>query len=272
MTNHSTTDVLVCGEQHGRPHMCHRACTPRRLVPADREDGHTVPGFTRQRGSSRERRKSSRTSAFSIGWWRPGTLSTTAYLSRRRQLPGFRHRRARRTDSRRTLSPAFDDSAIFDGTHHARRSERAWSSGGIQVRTGRLRAGRARRHGARQEAGWRRAAPAPSYLVGADGSRGFVRRALGVDFPGKTLGVRAIVADVVLTGLDRDAWHRFSNGAAERLRADRDQRSAPVVSHLLAAGQALGRVHRDRCAECSRRGAGRPRAPASCRCCRSPAR
>ena len=46
-------------------------------------------------------------------------------------------------------------------------------------------------------------------LIGADGGRSFVRRALGVDFPGETLGVRAIVADVALDGLGRDAWHRF---------------------------------------------------------------
>jgi 2-polyprenyl-6-methoxyphenol hydroxylase-like FAD-dependent oxidoreductase len=48
------------------------------------------------------------------------------------------------------------------------------------------------------------------YLIGADGGRSFVRRALDVDFPGKTLGLRALVADVVLSGLDRDAWHRFN--------------------------------------------------------------
>lgn len=47
------------------------------------------------------------------------------------------------------------------------------------------------------------------WLIGADGGRSFVRHALGVDFPGKTLGVRAIVADVMLRGLDRQAWHRF---------------------------------------------------------------
>jgi len=50
------------------------------------------------------------------------------------------------------------------------------------------------------------------YLVGADGGRSFVRQALDIGFPGKTLGVRAIVADVVLTGLERDAWHRFNEG------------------------------------------------------------
>ncbi|MEO8778048.1 MAG: FAD-dependent oxidoreductase [Rhodanobacter sp.] len=57
------------------------------------------------------------------------------------------------------------------------------------------------------------------YLVGADGGRSFVRKALGVDFPGKTLGVRAIVADVVLTGLGRDAWHQFNDGDMKRMVA-----------------------------------------------------
>ena len=50
------------------------------------------------------------------------------------------------------------------------------------------------------------------YLVGADGGRSFVRHALDIGFPGKTLGIRAIVADVILTGLERDAWHRFNEG------------------------------------------------------------
>jgi 2-polyprenyl-6-methoxyphenol hydroxylase-like FAD-dependent oxidoreductase len=54
------------------------------------------------------------------------------------------------------------------------------------------------------------------YLLGADGGRSFVRQQLGVGFPGKTLGVRAVVADVVLTGLERDSWHRFNEGSMER--------------------------------------------------------
>src|SRR5690606_33939047 len=57
------------------------------------------------------------------------------------------------------------------------------------------------------------------YLVGADGGRSFVRRTLGVEFPGKTLGVRAIVADVALTGLGRDAWHQFNDGDMQRMVA-----------------------------------------------------
>lgn len=57
------------------------------------------------------------------------------------------------------------------------------------------------------------------YLIGADGGRSLIRSALGIDFPGKTLGVRAIVADVDLSGLDRDAWHQFNDGDMERMVA-----------------------------------------------------
>lgn len=49
------------------------------------------------------------------------------------------------------------------------------------------------------------------YLIGADGGRSFVRGAL--------LGVRAIVADVRLNGLGRDAWHQFNDGDMKRLLA-----------------------------------------------------
>jgi len=55
------------------------------------------------------------------------------------------------------------------------------------------------------------------YLVGTDGGRSFVRHALGIDFPGKTLDVRAIVADLVLEGLGADVWHRWNNGIASQL-------------------------------------------------------
>lgn len=51
------------------------------------------------------------------------------------------------------------------------------------------------------------------YLVGTDGGRSFVRHVLDIPFPGETLGVRALVADVRLEGLDRLAWHRFQLGA-----------------------------------------------------------
>ncbi len=54
------------------------------------------------------------------------------------------------------------------------------------------------------------------WLIGADGGRSFVRHALNIDFPGKTLGIRAVVADVALEGLTRDVWHRFSDGDMAR--------------------------------------------------------
>ncbi len=49
------------------------------------------------------------------------------------------------------------------------------------------------------------------WLIGADGGRSFVRKSLGIDFPGKTLGVRALVADVTMTGFSRDFWHCFND-------------------------------------------------------------
>ncbi len=55
------------------------------------------------------------------------------------------------------------------------------------------------------------------YLVGADGGRSFVRHALGIDFPGKTLGVRAIVADLFVDGVSRDAWHRWGDGSGGQI-------------------------------------------------------
>lgn len=47
------------------------------------------------------------------------------------------------------------------------------------------------------------------WLVGADGGRSFVRHALDIGFPGKTMPGLAMVADTRLTGLTRDAWHVF---------------------------------------------------------------
>ena len=54
------------------------------------------------------------------------------------------------------------------------------------------------------------------YLVGADGGHSAVRSLLGVGFPGKTLGVRAIVADIELDGLESSVWHRFNHGDMAR--------------------------------------------------------
>lgn len=58
--------------------------------------------------------------------------------------------------------------------------------------------------------------PRVRWLVGANGGRSFVRHALDVEFPGKALGIRAVVADVTLTGLQRDVWHRFNDGDMSR--------------------------------------------------------
>ncbi|MGH8202560.1 MAG: FAD-dependent oxidoreductase [Steroidobacteraceae bacterium] len=49
-----------------------------------------------------------------------------------------------------------------------------------------------------------------SYLVGADGGSSFVRKTLGIGFPGDTLPVRAVVADLALEGLGRDVWHTWN--------------------------------------------------------------
>jgi len=43
-----------------------------------------------------------------------------------------------------------------------------------------------------------------------------VRHVLNIGFPGKTLGVRAVVADVIPAGLERTAWHCFHQGSMER--------------------------------------------------------
>ena len=48
------------------------------------------------------------------------------------------------------------------------------------------------------------------YLVAADGGRSAVRRALGVGMTGETVDPKpTLVADVRITGLDRDNWHIF---------------------------------------------------------------
>jgi 2-polyprenyl-6-methoxyphenol hydroxylase-like FAD-dependent oxidoreductase len=50
------------------------------------------------------------------------------------------------------------------------------------------------------------------YLVGADGGGSLVRRTNNIGFPGRSLDIRAVVADVFVEGLSRDAWHRFNDG------------------------------------------------------------
>ncbi len=50
------------------------------------------------------------------------------------------------------------------------------------------------------------------YLVGCDGGRSFVRHALDIGFPGQTLPIRALVADLPIAGLSREVWHRWASG------------------------------------------------------------
>lgn len=49
-----------------------------------------------------------------------------------------------------------------------------------------------------------------AFLVGADGGSSHVRKTLGIGFEGKTLGVRAIVADVYAEGVSAEVWHRWA--------------------------------------------------------------
>ena len=56
------------------------------------------------------------------------------------------------------------------------------------------------------------------FLVGADGGRSLVRRALGVEFLGETYeSVRMLIADVRVEGLSRDAWHIWPEGQGVRV-------------------------------------------------------
>jgi 2-polyprenyl-6-methoxyphenol hydroxylase-like FAD-dependent oxidoreductase len=58
-----------------------------------------------------------------------------------------------------------------------------------------------------------------TYLVGADGGRGFVRRHLAVPFEGQTYEtVRMLVGDVRLDGLDRDYCHVWLDRETQGLR------------------------------------------------------
>jgi 2-polyprenyl-6-methoxyphenol hydroxylase-like FAD-dependent oxidoreductase len=51
------------------------------------------------------------------------------------------------------------------------------------------------------------------YVVGTDGGRSAVRRALGIGMTGETVDPSPmLVADVAITGLDRDNWHIFPAG------------------------------------------------------------
>lgn len=51
--------------------------------------------------------------------------------------------------------------------------------------------------------------------IGAPGGGSFVRKALAIGFPGESMKMRALVADLALDGLGRDAWHRWGDGAGQ---------------------------------------------------------
>jgi len=61
------------------------------------------------------------------------------------------------------------------------------------------------------------------YLVALTAAGASCGHALNVGFPGKTLRVRAVVADVILDGLGRDAWHRSRRLDESRCRSARLQ-------------------------------------------------
>jgi 2-polyprenyl-6-methoxyphenol hydroxylase-like FAD-dependent oxidoreductase len=76
------------------------------------------------------------------------------------------------------------------------------------------------------------------YVVGADGGRSLIRRALGIDFIGETFEEqRLLIADVKLDGLSRDVWHVWpaESGRAMRLAlcplpsTDQFQLTAPLA-------------------------------------------
>lgn len=50
------------------------------------------------------------------------------------------------------------------------------------------------------------------YLIGTDGGRSFIRHALNIEFAGETLGIRAIVADLIVEGVTQEAWHQWNKG------------------------------------------------------------
>lgn len=47
--------------------------------------------------------------------------------------------------------------------------------------------------------------------------RKLCQKKLGVSFPGRTLGIHALVADASLSGLNRDVWHHFNDGDMARM-------------------------------------------------------
>lgn len=69
-----------------------------------------------------------------------------------------------------------------------------------------------------EDAGVTAAGIRAKYLVGADGGRSTVRRALGVEFLGETFeSERMALADVQIPGLSRDHWHVWGDLASQQM-------------------------------------------------------
>ena len=90
------------------------------------------------------------------------------------------------------------------------------------------------------------------YLVGADGGRSFVREALAIDFRGKSMKIRAMVADLSVTDPGRDAWHRWG----QRPETERREVAAGMLGVVEQA--AGGGAHARRPAARTRDAAARP--------------
>ncbi|WP_202819044.1 FAD-dependent oxidoreductase [Actinosynnema sp. ALI-1.44] len=93
-----------------------------------------------------------------------------------------------------------------------------------------------------------------AYVVGADGGKGPTRRLLGVPFEGVTRDdVRVLVADVHVTGLDRDHWHLWREpmiglcplGGTDSFQltiADPDRELATLEDLVVYVGEKTGRT------------------------------
>ncbi len=55
------------------------------------------------------------------------------------------------------------------------------------------------------------------YLVGTDGGRSFVRRALGIGFPGERRSFRMVLADMAIDNLTREVWSRWPDAPGGQL-------------------------------------------------------
>ncbi len=76
------------------------------------------------------------------------------------------------------------------------------------------------------------------YLIGADGGGSFVRKKLGVSFPGRTLGIHALVADASLSGLNESGGRMFASIRFPGYRMDARIAEHYRVGKVFLAGDA----------------------------------